>query len=381
MVYYALGNMISPQTLSDLNKAFEVSPKGFVITDSGTPRFAVVDFATFEKLRTQKKSANPIRKILITGGAGYIGSHAVKVLRQKGYEVVVYDNLSTGRREAVGDAKLIVGDLADREFLAKVFTEEKIDAVMHFAASIEAEESVYKPVEYFQNNVINGLNLLDVMVAYGVSKLVFSSSAAVYGDPTKLPIAEDAACAPANPYGESKLVFEKILKWYAKAYGLHSISLRYFNAAGAWAEEGLGYRREDMSHLIPRVLDVAAGKTNEISVFGQDYGTPDGTCIRDYIHVLDLAEAHIAALEKLAASNGAYVYNVGTGRGYSVLEVIDAIMEITGYMILIKTAERRAGDTAKLVADSTKIQKEFGWRPRHDLRSIIQSSWQWHKKT
>ncbi|TSA46046.1 UDP-glucose 4-epimerase GalE [bacterium] len=330
-------------------------------------------------MRKNDKPAKKSGKILVTGGAGYIGSVTVRVLQEQGYEVVVYDNLSTGRKEQVKDCRLIVADLADRESLDRVFREEKFDAVVHFAASLEVEESVYNPAKYFQNNVLNGLNLLDTMTAHGVSKLVFSSSAAVYGEPRELPITETASCQPANPYGETKLIFEKILKWYESAYQLKSVSLRYFNAAGAWPEAGLGYRQNGRpSHLIPRVLDVAIGKMPEIQVFGQDYATPDGTCIRDYIHVLDLARAHVLALEKLSGSCGACVYNVGTGSGHSVLEVIDTAMEITGRMIPMKYAPRRVGDPEKLVACSDKLKNELGWEARFDLSDIIKSSWDWY---
>ncbi len=372
--------MIDNRTISDLNKAITAAPEGFLIVDSGQPSFAVLPYQIYQTLMKSKKTGKKIKKVLVTGGAGYIGSHTVRSLVEGGHEVVVFDNLSTGRKEAVGDAKLVVGDLADRKLLDKVFKDDKFDAVIHFAASIEVEESVENPAKYYQNNVINGLNLLDAMIANGVGKIVFSSSAAVYGEPEKNPIPETLACNPTNPYGETKLVFEKILKWYSTAYGLNSVSLRYFNAAGALPEENLGYERGlKHSHLIPRVLDAALGKTPEIKVFGNDYKTPDGTCVRDYIHVLDLAAAHLAALKKLEKDAGAHIYNVGTGRGYSVLEIIDEAVEITGRMIPMKFADRRPGDPAKIFADSRKLQKELGWKPEHNLKSIIQSSWNWQK--
>lgn len=362
--------MLQPQTLADLHRAMKSAPKGFLIVDSGSPRYAVLDYKTYKGLTERKK-------ILVTGGAGYIGSVAARLLQKSGFEVVVFDNLSTGRREAVRGAKLVVGDLMDRAALDELFREEKFHAVMHFAASVEVEESVADPQKYFQNNVVGSFNLLDAMVAAGVKKLVFSSSAAVYGEPKQIPVSEDAPCRPESPYGMSKLVFEDILKSYEQAYGLHSVSLRYFNAAGAWPEEDLGYRAEGSSHLIPHVMDVAAGRQSELEVFGQDYPTPDGTGIRDYIHVLDLGAAHLVALQKLSQSNGAYVYNVGTGHGNSVSEIIDKTVEITGRMVPIRFAPRRAGDPARLVADSSKLQKELGWRPQHDLASILQSSWEW----
>ena len=372
--------MIDNRTISELSKAFAAAPEGFLIVDSGQPSFAVLPYQIYQTLMKSKKTGKKIKKVLVTGGAGYIGSHTARRLTDEGYEVVVFDNLSTGRKEAVGDAKLVVGDLADSKALDKVFKDNRFDAVIHFAASIEVEESVENPAKYYQNNVTNGLNLLGAMMANGVGRLVFSSSAAVYGEPEKTPIVETASCNPTNPYGETKLVFEKILKWYAPAYGLSSVSLRYFNAAGALPAEGLGYERSlKHTHLIPRVLDAALGKTAEIKVFGNDYKTPDGTCVRDYIHVLDLANAHIAALHKLEKDPGAHVYNVGTGKGYSVLEIIDAAVEITGRMIPMKVAERRPGDPAKIFADSRKLQKELGWKPEHDLKSIIQSSWNWQK--
>lgn len=348
--------------------------------DSGAPRFAVLDYQTYQSMKNPNTAARQIKRILVTGGAGYIGSVAVRVLQQKGYEVIVYDNLTTGKLERLKNCKFVEADLGDREALEKVFREEQIDAVMHFAASIEVEESVVNPAKYYQNNVVNGLNLLDTMAAHNVTRMVFSSSAAVYGEPNEQVITEAAACRPTNPYGETKLMFEEFLKSYAEAYGINSVSLRYFNAAGAWMQEGLGYSiNGKSSHLVPRVMDVAVGRTPEIRVFGQDYPTPDGTCIRDYIHVLDLAEAHILALEKLENTSGAHVYNVGTGLGYSVLEVIDEAVEITGRMVPMKSAPRRAGDPAKLVADSGRLQREFAWQPTHDLRSILESSWQWHQ--
>ena len=373
--------MVNPDTIKELNQAMRSSPAGFLVVDSGSPRFAVLPYEAYQRL-VQTSTHAPVKKkkLLVTGGAGYIGSQTVRLLqKQQEYEIIILDNLSTGRREAVRDSELIVADLSDQASLEKIFSEFKIDAVIHFAASVEVEESLIDPAKYFQNNVVNGLNLLDAMVEHGVSKIVFSSSAAVYGQPDAVPISEIATMHPTNPYGESKLIFEKILKWYGQSYGIHSVSLRYFNAAGAWPEEALGSNNLlSDTHLITRVLNVAAGKTPEIEVYGQDYQTPDGTCIRDYVHVLDLADAHIHALKKLETTNGAYVYNVGSGIGYSVMEIIDQAMEITGRMIPIKLQGRRAGDPAKLVADSSAIGRELGWSATHDLRSIMRSAWQWH---
>ena len=380
--------MFNSNVLNELNKAFASSPKGFLVVDNGVPRFAVLPFSSYQLMKTRATPAlSPaldsviVKKVLITGGAGYIGSHTVRILEEQGVEVVVYDNLSTGREKAIKNSRLIVGDLSDRKKLSEVFSKHKFDAVIHFVAFIETEESVINPAKYYENNVVNGLNLLEAMVAHKVYKIVFSSSAAVYGEPKKQPVSEEEICQPANPYGETKYCFENILKSYGAAYGVSSVSLRYFNAAGAWPEEGLGYAiRGGNSHLIPRVLNVAAGKEREIGVFGQDYDTADGTCIRDYIHVLDLAEAHILALTKLDEESGNFVYNVGTGRGFSVLEVIDKAMEVTGKMIPMSVKERRAGDPSELVADSGLIQKELGWKPKYGLQEILQSSWEWHKK-
>lgn len=366
--------------LKDLNQAFTETPGGFVIVEQGLPKFVVIDYATYQSMQKPVRNEKKIRKILVTGGAGYIGSVTTRFLQKEGYDVTVFDNLSTGKREAVKNGKLVVGDIADRAALEKVFASDKFDAVMHFAGSLIVEESVKDPAKYYKNNVVNGLNLLDAMVNRGVKKIVFSSTAAVYGQPQKIPVTENTPCQPVNPYGETKLIFERMLEDYSQSYGIHSISLRYFNAAGAWPEEGLGYRVTGQeTHLIPRVLNVAMGETEEVEIYGQDYATTDGTCVRDYIHVLDLAEAHMLALEKLAASNGAYAYNLGTGKGNSVLEVVDAAVEITGKMIPIKQGGRRSGDPEKLIADASKAGKDLGWTAQRGLGDIIDSSWQWQK--
>lgn len=371
--------MLNPQTISDLNQAFLAEPSGFLIVDSGRPRFAVLDYDTYLRLKRKEAGAELLSQIiLVTGGAGYIGSITTRLLQKKGYQVVVLDNLSAGREERVQNCELVVGDLADRAVLDKIFKEHKISAVIHFAASIEVEESMRNPAKYFENNLTNGINLINAMVENGVTNLVFSSSAAVYGQPEKCPITEGMICHPTNPYGETKLVFEKILHWYTESYGLKSVSLRYFNAAGAWPEENLGFAisgRE--THLIPRVMQVAGGKISEIEIFGNDYETGDGTGVRDYVHVLDLADAHILALSRLQDVSRADVYNVGTGRGHSVLEVIEEAVEVSGRMVPIKFQARRSGDPARLVADVSKINQEFAWQAKRGLREILMSSWQW----
>lgn len=319
-------------------------------------------------------------KILVTGGAGYIGSHTVKLLQEQGYEVVVFDNLVSGHAYSVS-CPLIVGDLADTALLNKVFAEYPIDAVIHFAGLIIVEESVLLPEKYFQNNFVNGLNLLQAMTKHGITKIVFSSSAAVYGSPHYLPIDEEHPRLPINPYGEAKVMFEKALKWYTQSSTLSSVSLRYFNAAGASLNTSLGEEHPVETHLIPRILKVAARHEEVLKIFGNDYPTFDGTCIRDYIHVLDLATAHILALSKLEAETGAFVYNVGTGFGHSVAEVVDTAMEVTGKMIAIEYAPRRSGDPSILVADCTKIKQELSFVPKYsDLHTIIDTAWNWYKK-
>ncbi|MEJ0020975.1 MAG: UDP-glucose 4-epimerase GalE [Candidatus Doudnabacteria bacterium] len=320
------------------------------------------------------------KQILVTGGAGYIGSHTVKLLQERGFDVLILDNLSTGHASSVS-CPLIVGDLNDKDLLKKIFSEFEIEAVMHFAASLIVEESVLFPGKYFENNVVNGLNLLDAMIAAKVEKIIFSSTAAVYGEPHYERIDEDHPRLPLNPYGESKLIFEKILKWFSQAYGLSSVSLRYFNAGGASTDASLGEDKAVVTHLIPQVLRVAARQQETLKINGNDYATPDGTCIRDYIHVLDLANAHLLALDKLNDDAGVFAYNVGTGMGHSVNEVVTAAMEITGKMIPIEYGPRRAGDPAALVADVEKIKRELGFNPEHsDLNTIIRTAWAWHQK-
>jgi len=318
--------------------------------------------------------------ILVTGGAGYIGSHTVKLLQQQGLEPIVLDNLSTGHARFV-TCPLLIGDLSDKQLLNRVFGEYDIDAVIHFAASLVVEESMILPGKYFENNIVNGLNLLNAATAHGVKKFIFSSTAAVYGEPMEASINEEHPKRPINPYGESKLMFEKILRWYSEAHELSSISLRYFNASGASIDGSLGEDKQHVTHLIPRVLRVAARLQEELEIYGNDYATNDGTCIRDYIHVEDLAQAHALALNKLQTTEGCFSYNVGTGRGASVSEVVTAAMEVTGKMIPIKFSPRREGDPAALIADATKIRTELGFEAKHsDLPTILKTSWMWQQK-
>ena len=318
-------------------------------------------------------------KVLVTGGAGYIGSVVTSKLLSRGHQVFVYDNLSHGFRGAVPKkTDLIVGDIADRANLTRVITTIGIEAVMHFAAFIEAGESMKVPEKYFRNNTVGSLSLLETMLEAGVRNLVFSSTAALYGDPEHTPIRETDRLQPTNAYGESKLLVEHMLDWFHRIHGLQYASLRYFNAAGATEELGEAHRPE--SHLIPIVLQVALGKRDSISIYGTDYSTPDGTCVRDYVHVLDLAQAHLLALEALE-QEPKQIYNLGSGRGFSVREVIETARRVTGHKIPSIESPRRPGDPAVLVASSEKIQSELGWRPEYaELEQIIASAWAWHQK-
>jgi len=317
-------------------------------------------------------------RVLATGGAGYVGSATVRYLLGRGHEVVVYDNLSKGHRGSVPGERLVVGDLAEREKLVGVLRERGIEAVMHFAAWIAVGESVERPAEYYRNNVANTLVLLEAMREAGVGKIIFSSTAAVYAA-SERPLTEDSAKGPGSPYAFSKLAMERFLEDFSRAYGLGYVALRYFNACGGSAEGKYGEDHEPETHLIPLVLKAALGQRAAIQVFGRDYDTPDGTCIRDYVHVDDLADAHARALEALGEGEGR-VYNIGTGRGDSVLEVIRTAAEVVGREIPMEYVGRRAGDTARLVASSDKLRRELGWRPRYaTLREIIASAWQWHK--
>jgi len=318
-------------------------------------------------------------KVLVVGGAGYIGSHMVRELLEKGYDPLVFDNLSTGHADAVPEGRLIVGDLADKEHLRQLFSTNRFDAVMHFASFIQVGESVTAPLKYYTNNVANSLNLLSAMNAAEVKRLVFSSTAAVYGTPETVPIREDSPLRPQNPYGRSKLMLEEILADCERAWGLKSACLRYFNAAGAHPSGTIGERHNPESHLIPIILQVALGQREFITIYGDDYETPDGTCIRDYIHVCDLAAAHTLALDKLWRGNGSMLYNLGNGRGYSINEVIDVCRRVTGHPIPAKIGPRREGDPAKLVASSEKMTKELGWKPQFaSLECIVESAWKWN---
>src|SRR5947209_1886044 len=315
-------------------------------------------------------------KILVVGGAGYIGSVCAELLLNERHTVSIFDNLSEGHRAALDSrAQFVEGDLQDRQFIETTLAQQKPDAVMHFAANALVAESMQNPSKYFRNNVANGLNLLDVMVAAGVPKIIFSSTCATFGPPERLPIDESTPQRPINPYGESKLAFEKILRWYDQIHRLKFISLRYFNAAGASGKFGEDHRIE--THLIPNVLKVALGEKPSVDVFGADYETPDGTCIRDYIHIIDLARAHILAL---GASKSDF-YNLGTGGGASVREVIDSCRKVTGRKINVVEKPRRPGDPPRLIASSEKIKRELGWKPRfQSLDAILESAWKWHQK-
>lgn len=319
-------------------------------------------------------------KVLLTGGAGYIGSHIVKLLLTKGHQIMVVDNLQKGHQQALKGGKFYQIDLADRKKLELVFQEEQIEGVIHLAADSLVGESMEHPAKYYYNNVLNGYNLLEVMRKYEVNYLVFSSTAAVYGEPIELPLTETTPTKPTNVYGRSKLHFEEMLADYSQAYGLKFISLRYFNAAGADFSGQIGEDHQPETHLIPIVLQKALGQRERLCIFGTDYPTPDGTCIRDYIHVNDLALAHLLALEALAQGQGSNIYNLGNGEGYSVREVIDTASQVVGKEILAVEAGRRLGDPAVLVASSKKIQRELNWSAASPgLKTIIETAWKWHK--
>lgn len=319
-------------------------------------------------------------KILVTGGAGYVGSHCIRTLCDVDHEVVVFDNLTLGHREAVdARAKLVVGDLSDVELLRSTLGTGSFDAVMHFAAFAEVGESVARPLDYYRNNVSNTVTLLDAMRESDVKKIVFSSTCATYGMPDSVPITEDMPQLPINPYGRTKLAIEWALRDCATAWGLGATALRYFNASGAAADGSIGEDHDPESHLIPLVLQVALGQRSVIKIFGTDYPTPDGTCIRDYIHVEDLATVHRRAIESQPPSTFHY-YNVGTGSGVSVKEIIDAARDVTGHDIPAEPAPRREGDPPQLYADPKKIMAELGWQPAYnDIRRTVETAWNWHK--
>ena len=319
-------------------------------------------------------------KVLVIGGAGYIGSHMVKLLHNENHEVTTLDNLSTGYRDAVKYGSFIEGDIADSELLNQIFTSTTFDAVMHFASYIEVGESVINPSKYYQNNFINTINLMDAMVRHKVNRFIFSSTAAIFGDPEYSPIDEKHPKNPINPYGMSKLMVEHALADYEKAYGLQSVCLRYFNAAGSDPDGELGERHNPETHLIPLVLQAASKRREAISVFGQDYNTNDGSCVRDYIHIADLCKAHLFSLQGLLNGSGSKRYNLGNGNGYSVLEVIEVVKQVTGKNFNVICSDRRAGDPATLVADSALAKSELNWLPEfHDLSKIVEHAWTWEQ--
>ncbi|TLS38408.1 UDP-glucose 4-epimerase GalE [Pseudalkalibacillus caeni] len=317
--------------------------------------------------------------ILVTGGAGYIGSHTVLYLQEKGENVVVLDNLKTGHQDAIQNVTFYKGSLHDNTLLDRIFQENEIDSVIHFAASSLVGESVENPLLYYRNNVVGTYHLISKMVEYGIKNIVFSSTAATYGNPEQLPILESNPTNPTNPYGETKLAIEKMLRWCDDAYGLKSICLRYFNAAGADPSGRIGEDHEPETHLIPIVLQVALGHRQTVSIFGNDYPTDDGTCIRDYIHVLDLAQAHYLALKRLKSKKESGIYNLGNGKGFSVKEVIETCRKVTGKELSSKVGPRREGDPAILIASSKKAKEELDWEPMYlDLENIVSHAWEWH---
>ncbi|WP_348922127.1 UDP-glucose 4-epimerase GalE [Enterococcus rotai] len=318
--------------------------------------------------------------ILVLGGAGYIGSHAVDQLINKGYEVIVIDNLQTGHRQSIHEkAKFYQGDIRDKKFMQNVFTKETIDGVIHFAASSLVGESVEKPLVYFNNNVHGTQITLEVMEEFGVKHIVFSSTAATYGEPKEMPIVETMPTNPENPYGESKLMMEKMMKWCDKAYGIRYVALRYFNVAGAKSDASIGEDHDPETHLIPIILQTALGQREYLGIYGEDYDTPDGTCIRDYVYIEDLIAAHIAALDYLQKGNESNIFNLGSNTGYSVKEMLEAARAVTGQEIPAKVLPRRLGDPSKLVASSEKAKMVLGWEPQvTDIKQIIKTAWEWH---
>ena len=319
-------------------------------------------------------------RVLVVGGAGYIGAHTAKELAQAGFEPVVFDNLSEGHRYAVQWGPLVEGDLADSSSIKQALEEHHIDAVIQFAASAYVGESVENPRKYFRNNVTNTLNLLDAMLEMNVKHLVFSSTCATYGQPEHVPIDEDHPQDPINPYGDTKLIVEKALRWYAQAYDLDYVALRYFNASGADESGLIGEDHDPETHLIPLILQAASGEREKIDIYGTDYPTDDGTAVRDYIHVTDLARAHMKALEYLQQGGESDVFNLGTGRGYSVREMIQTAEKVSGHSVNANEAPRRAGDPPRLIADPSKAARVLGWRAEYDLETIMQSAWQWQQK-
>lgn len=319
--------------------------------------------------------------VLICGGAGYIGSHNVRAFKADGDDVIVVDNLETGHRASVpSDVKFYEGDIRNPETLAKIFTENKIESVIHFCAYSLVGESVDKPLKYFNNNVGGMITLLEAMQKFDVKRIIFSSTAATYGEPKRIPILETDPTEPTNPYGESKRIMEKMMNWVSRRYDIRYVSLRYFNVAGAWHDGTIGEDHRHETHLIPLILQVPMGKREHITVYGDDYPTKDGTCIRDYIHVEDLAKAHILALKYLRDGGESNIFNLGSGDGYSVMEMINAARKVTGHPIPAEIGERRPGDPARLVADSTKAHEILRWHPEiTGMEDIIATAWKWHK--
>ena len=318
-------------------------------------------------------------KILITGGAGYIGSHTTAELLKQGHDITVFDNLVCGHKQSI-TCSLVIGDLLNKNEINAVFEKSNFDGVIHFAAYALAGESMNEPGKYFENNILGGLNLLEAMKKHGVNKIIFSSTCAQYGFPEKLPVTEEEDKKPVSVYGESKLIFETILQWYDSLFGIKNVCLRYFNACGASLDGTIGEDHKPETHIIPIAIQTALGQREKFVIFGSDYKTPDGTNIRDYIHVLDLADAHIRALVYLASDNESNFFNVGTGRGYSNKEIIEMIKKISGVDFPVETGPRRSGDPDAIYADNTKIKKAFSWEPKYsDLETIIKTSWNWHK--
>jgi UDP-glucose-4-epimerase len=319
-------------------------------------------------------------RVLVSGGAGYIGSHTVRQLQRGGHDPVVFDNLSKGHRQAVTGAPLFEGDLLDRDSLKRCFAQYPVDAVMHFSAFSLVGESMKEPFKYYENNVCGSLNLFKAAMDAGVARFIFSSTAAVYGEPARVPVTEDCEKAPLNVYGRTKLVIEGMLRDFSDIYGIRYKALRYFNAAGADAAGDIGEDHDPESHLIPIILGFVNGRRDELQVYGDDYDTPDGTCIRDYVHVTDLSDAHVLALQDLASGGESDVYNLGSEKGFSVLEIIRAAEKATGRAIPYGIAPRRPGDPARLVASSEKIRKALGWTPRHGVDEIMESAWRFHSR-
>lgn len=318
-------------------------------------------------------------KILITGGAGYIGSHTTAELLKQGHNITVFDNLVCGHKQSI-TCPLVIGDLLNKNEINTVFEKSNFDGVIHFAAYALAGESMNEPGKYFENNILGGLNLLEAMKKHGVNKIIFSSTCAQYGFPEKLPVTEEEDKKPVSVYGESKLMFETILQWYDSLFGIKNICLRYFNACGASLDGSIGEDHDPETHIIPIAIQTALGQREKFVIFGNDYKTPDGTNIRDYVHVLDLADAHIRALVYLAGDNESNFFNVGTGTGYSNKEIIEMVKEISGVDFPVETGPRRSGDPDAVYADNTKIKKALSWEPKYsDLETIIKTSWNWHK--